>query len=85
MASCHPVGALWHFCHTERKGFQGKVGMAVGSGVFVSMWLVCDVEMAEVGSKRLCRMGLLKEGGNGTKVWHWAWCASSAGVYPAWT
>lgn len=51
----------------------------------MSMWLVCDVEMAEVGSKRLCRMGLLKEGGNGTKVWHWAWCASSAGVYPAWT
>ncbi|NXB48168.1 RPKL1 protein, partial [Leucopsar rothschildi] len=31
------------------------------------MWLVCDMEMAEVGSRRLCRMGrgLLKEEGMG--------------------
>lgn len=31
----------------------------------MNMWLDCDIEVAEVGSRRLCRMGrgLLKEKG----------------------
>lgn len=43
--------------------------MAVGSGAFVNMLLVCDMEVAEVGSKRLCRKGrgLLKEEGMGLR------------------
>ncbi|NXR67733.1 RPKL1 protein, partial [Rhadina sibilatrix] len=40
-----------------------------GSGAFVNMWLVCDMEAAGVGSRRLCRMGrwLLKEEGMGLR------------------
>lgn len=40
--------------------------MAVGSGAFVNIWLVCDME---VRSRRLCRMGigLLKEEGMGLR------------------
>ncbi|NXI20766.1 RPKL1 protein, partial [Irena cyanogastra] len=36
-------------------------------GAFVNMWLVCDMEVAQLGSKRLCRTGrgLLKEEGIG--------------------
>lgn len=69
---------LWELsgiCHTGRKGFQGKVGVGVGSGASVNMWLVCDMEVAELGSRRLCRMGrgLLKEEGMGL------WCARSWG------
>lgn len=43
--------------------------MAVGSGAFVNMWLVCDVEVAEGASKRLCRIGrgLPKEEGMGLR------------------
>lgn len=41
----------------------------------MNMWLVCDMEVAELGSRRLCRMGrgLLKEEGMGL------WCARSWG------
>lgn len=48
-----------------RKGFQGKVVMAVGSGACVKRWLACDKEAAELGSMGLCRMGSSAAKGGG--------------------
>ncbi|NXA98524.1 RPKL1 protein, partial [Melanocharis versteri] len=45
---CYYVSEDSIFLHLEhvqgRKGFCGKVGMAVGSGASVNMWLVCDMD-----------------------------------------
>lgn len=57
--------------------------MAVGSGAFVNMCLVCDMEVAKVGSRRLCRVGrgLLKEEGIGLRCARsWGRCSIGHGV-----
>ena len=48
------------------KAFRGKWAWQWDPGVCVKMWLACDMEVAELGSRRLCRMGsgAAKGGGN---------------------
>jgi len=41
----------------EEERLSGEMGMAVGSRACVKMWLACDVEVAELGSRRPCRRG----------------------------
>ncbi|NXO24468.1 RPKL1 protein, partial [Cisticola juncidis] len=58
---CYYVSEDSIFLHLEH--------VQVGSEAFVNMWLVCDMEVAEGGSRRLCRVGrgLLKEEGMGLR------------------
>lgn len=41
--------------------------MAVGSGACLKMWLTVDMEVAELGPRRLCRRGIRASKGGGNE------------------
>ena len=61
--------------------------MAVGSGAYVEMGMACDVEAAELRSRRLCIQGsrAAKEGGDEPLVCQVPGEVCRAGEYSAWT